>query len=155
MAGVRRAVNDLIAKDEVDGSSGSLATAVCLAKQRFDQRHRKEQSSRLIGEPDEAGQSLSQTEYRATCATHGDSETVHCFWVRETTCESSQGSMFLYPYSLITLASRTDDEPWAYYGCSTCGEVTRKHAGSTPLPALWDIHVGTIQGSNGRTTEQP
>ena len=23
------------------------------------------------------------------------------------------------------------------------------------LPALWDIHIGTIQGGSGRTTEQP
>ena len=33
-------------------------------------------------------------------------------------------------------------------------QLTLHETGSTPLPALWDIHVGTIQGGNGRTTEQ-
>src|SRR5437899_12724601 len=33
-------------------------------------------------------------------------------------------------------------------------QLTLHETGSTPLPALWDIHVGTIHGVNGRTTEQ-
>src|SRR5207249_4337607 len=33
-------------------------------------------------------------------------------------------------------------------------QLTLHETGSTPLPALWDIHVGTIQGGNGWTTEQ-
>lgn len=65
--------------------------------------------------------------YGTTCATHGgDSEMVHVFWVRKAACPVCRSVVYLYPYSLLTLASRRADETHGYFGCSACGAVSRK-----------------------------
>lgn len=73
---------------------------------------------------------IARREYGARCLLHGECETIHCFWVREALCQSCDRSVFLYPYSLITLASRGDGEEWGFFGCSACGAVTRKRVGA-------------------------
>jgi putative DNA methylase len=63
--------------------------------------------------------------YAADCPDHGMGEILHTFWVRECTCNNCRKTLFLFPYSLITLASRNQDETTAFYGCSACGQITR------------------------------
>jgi putative DNA methylase len=64
--------------------------------------------------------------YGSRCPVHGDaSEITHTFWVEEIQCPSCEGSVFLYPYGLISTGSRQRDETHGYFGCSGCGSVTR------------------------------
>jgi len=67
---------------------------------------------------------FSSQEYVRTCAAHGPSEVANVFWVRRCHCDACGANNFLYPYSLITLASRLVGEAHGYYGCSSCGDVT-------------------------------
>ena len=64
--------------------------------------------------------------YSAPCPLHGSSEVLHTFWVRECRCLYCGNRLYLFPYSLITVSSRSSTEPYGYYGCSGCGGVTRK-----------------------------
>lgn len=64
--------------------------------------------------------------YRRTCPTHGrESELVHVFRVSVARCPECRDKVYLYPYPLISLASRTPGELFGYFGCSACGGVTR------------------------------
>ncbi|MCW2979927.1 MAG: Adenine-specific methylase containing a Zn-ribbon-like protein [Solirubrobacterales bacterium] len=63
--------------------------------------------------------------YGANCATHGDSETLTTFWVRRAQCPGCDGHAYLYPYSMVTRASRAKGETDAYFGCGGCGAITR------------------------------
>lgn len=74
--------------------------------------------------------SLGSGEYAAKCPTHGESLTLAAFWAREATCRSCHASIFLYPYTLITLASRKNDETMGYFGCPACGGVTHGRVGN-------------------------
>lgn len=65
------------------------------------------------------------SEYATNCPEHGTGEILHTFWVRQLTCKSCSKKFFLFPYSLITLASRNHDERRGFFGCSACGHVTR------------------------------
>jgi len=70
--------------------------------------------------------------YRSKCPKHGcASEVLTAFWVRETACPACTAPVYLYPYSLLTRASRSRDEPHAYFGCACCGAVTRSHRDSS------------------------
>jgi putative DNA methylase len=70
---------------------------------------------------------LRQQLYGTSCPTHGaDSELIHVFWVRRAPCPSCSSVVYLYPYSLLSLASRMDDEGLAYFGCRACGAVSRQ-----------------------------
>jgi putative DNA methylase len=63
--------------------------------------------------------------YGAPCPRHGDaSEVLTAFWVREVACPSCQNPVYLYPYPMITRASRARDEEYAWWGCTGCGAVT-------------------------------
>lgn len=62
--------------------------------------------------------------YVANCPLHGSGEILHTFWVRQCTCGHCKRTLYLYPYSLITLASRHQSEKVALYGCSGCGHIT-------------------------------
>jgi len=63
--------------------------------------------------------------YGAPCPRHGeDSEVLTAFWAREVTCPSCENPVYLYPYPMITRASRARDEAHAWWGCSGCGAVT-------------------------------
>ncbi|HXA43296.1 MAG TPA: hypothetical protein VNV65_10355 [Candidatus Solibacter sp.] len=64
--------------------------------------------------------------YRTPCEKHGQhSELAHSFWVRSVQCPGCSASVYLFPYSLITVASRRRSEKWGYFGCKRCGAVTR------------------------------
>ncbi len=64
-------------------------------------------------------------EYSTNCPQHGHGEVLHVFWVRRCLCKSCHKVNFLFPYSLITLASRSHGVKRAFFGCSACGHVTR------------------------------
>lgn len=63
--------------------------------------------------------------YATDCPLHREGEVLHTFWVRECRCENCELKIYLYPYSLITLASRRQGEKVGFYGCSACGYVTK------------------------------
>lgn len=65
------------------------------------------------------------SEYATNCPEHGSGEILHTFWVRQLACKRCNKKFFLFPYSLITLASRNHDERLGFFGCSACGHVTR------------------------------
>lgn len=69
--------------------------------------------------------SLVHKYYATDCPVHGEGEVLHTFWVRECRCENCTRKIYLYPYSLITLASRHRREKVAFYGCSACGYITK------------------------------
>ncbi len=65
--------------------------------------------------------------YGTNCPKHGaNAEVLTAFWVRVTRCPGCAEEVFLYPYSLITRASRLPDEPRAWWGCQSCGGVTER-----------------------------
>ena len=65
--------------------------------------------------------------YGTSCPEHGcDAEILTAFWVRVATCPDCARPVFLFPYSLITRASRLADEPDGWWGCQACGGVTRR-----------------------------
>lgn len=53
------------------------------------------------------------------------SEVITAFWVRRVVCPRCDASVFLYPYSYISRASRGVHERWGWWGCASCGGVTR------------------------------
>ncbi len=64
--------------------------------------------------------------YGTRCPKHDtDGEIITTFWVRTTSCPECRSKAFLYPYSMISLASRRKDETHAFFGCNACGTVTR------------------------------
>jgi putative DNA methylase len=65
--------------------------------------------------------------YGTECPRHGDcnSEILTTFWVRHASCPCCEADAFLYPYSLISLSSRSKDESDGFFGCGACGYVTR------------------------------
>lgn len=65
--------------------------------------------------------------YGTTCPEHGaEAEVLTGFWVRIANCPSCARTVFLYPYSLITRASRKQGEADAWWGCQTCGGITAR-----------------------------
>jgi putative DNA methylase len=65
--------------------------------------------------------------YVRPCPVHGDqSEIVHLFWVKDVCCPSCSCNVSLFPYSLVTKASRNTAERHGYFGCSGCGGVTKR-----------------------------
>ena len=65
------------------------------------------------------------TEYHSECSTHGKSEMLTAFRVRRTHCPSCSSECYSFPYGLLTLASRQRQEPFGFFGCTSCGSVTR------------------------------
>jgi putative DNA methylase len=64
--------------------------------------------------------------YTARCPVHGaEAESLTTFWVRLARCPECERRVHLFPYSLITLASRQRDETHGFFGCGACGHVTR------------------------------
>jgi 16S rRNA G966 N2-methylase RsmD len=64
--------------------------------------------------------------YRTHCPVHGEeSEVLTGFWVRVAACPACEEDIYLFPYSLVTRASRDPKEPEAWWGCSACGDVTK------------------------------
>lgn len=60
---------------------------------------------------------------------HDTSELVHIFWVRTRKCRDCGQTSYLYPYSMLTLASRRQEETDAFFGCNACGAISRHQAG--------------------------
>ncbi len=52
-------------------------------------------------------------------------ETLTTFWVRTANCPACDTLAHLYPYSLISIASRRSGETHGYFGCNACGAITR------------------------------
>lgn len=63
--------------------------------------------------------------YTTHCPSHGVSEVLNTFWVRESECANCQHRFYLFPYSLLTIASRKVREGHGFYGCRKCGSVSR------------------------------
>lgn len=64
--------------------------------------------------------------YGSVCAQHGaGAETLHALWVRVADCPDCGHEVRLYPYTLLTVASRRHGETHGYFGCPACGRVTR------------------------------
>ena len=66
-----------------------------------------------------------RTLYGTNCPEHGDGEILTTFWSRKTSCPRCETEAYLFPYSLLTLASRSKHETHGFYGCNACGQVTR------------------------------
>lgn len=66
-----------------------------------------------------------EAEYSTDCPEHGEGEVLHIFWVRQLKCKMCDNHFFLFPYSLITVASRNHNERYGFFGCSACGRATR------------------------------
>ena len=67
--------------------------------------------------------------YATTCPDHGEtSELSHVFWVRIAACPECSRQTHLFPYSLLTLASRQTTETQGYFGCPACGLLSRHRA---------------------------
>jgi 16S rRNA G966 N2-methylase RsmD len=59
-------------------------------------------------------------------AEHGrQGEVITALWVRRVSCPCCNAEVFLYPYSYLSRASRAADERWGWWGCTSCGGVTR------------------------------
>jgi putative DNA methylase len=76
------------------------------------------------------GLAATRRELFATCCTeHGErSEVLTAFWVRVASCPGCDGEVNLFPYSLISRASRMPGERVSWWGCAACGEVTASAA---------------------------
>jgi putative DNA methylase len=70
-------------------------------------------------------QPLRDKLYATSCPQHGDAEITHTFWVRLSACGGCDRPIYLYPYALLSLASRARDETHAWHGCRACGAMTR------------------------------
>lgn len=79
-------------------------------------------------------QPLRQALYTTRCPAHGDrSELIHAFWVRRASCPACTTVVHLFPYPLVSVASRAAVETHGFFGCRRCGAVTR-HRRSTERP---------------------
>ncbi|MBL8763620.1 MAG: hypothetical protein JNM07_05065 [Phycisphaerae bacterium] len=55
-----------------------------------------------------------------------DSTVIHTFRVRRVCCPACSERTWLYPYPMITRASRAVDELQGYFGCRACGSVSSR-----------------------------
>ncbi|MBE3599727.1 MAG: hypothetical protein IMX02_13430 [Limnochordaceae bacterium] len=51
--------------------------------------------------------------------------TTHAFRVASFSCPRCSSKVWLYPYALLSLATRRTDEDTAWFGCRRCGAVTK------------------------------
>lgn len=63
--------------------------------------------------------------YRTDCPEHGAAEVLGCFWVRVSDCPACSQDVHLFPYAMISRASRRADETQSWWGCQRCGHVTQ------------------------------
>jgi putative DNA methylase len=102
-------------------------TGVATALDRIDHAEFAEVADALL----EKLAPLRRQLYAIPCEKHGeDSEVLTTLWIRKTACPRCATEVFLFPYSLLTRASRGLDDPYGWWGCSACGYVTRSHARS-------------------------
>jgi putative DNA methylase len=77
---------------------------------------------------------LRRSLYGTLCPVHeAAAELTHVFWARRTDCPICETTVFLFPYSLVSVASRSRTEIHGWYGCRSCGRVSR-HRLSTQRP---------------------
>jgi putative DNA methylase len=63
--------------------------------------------------------------YGTDCPRHGsDAEVLGCFWVRVTDCHACAQAVHLFPYPMLSRASREAGETHSWWGCSACGRMT-------------------------------
>lgn len=55
----------------------------------------------------------------------GDTWTTHTFRVAVAGCPSCGADLWLFPYALVSMASRRSDEDGAWYACNRCGFITK------------------------------
>ena len=102
-------------------------TGIATALDRVDHTEFSEAANALL----ETLAPLRRRLYAIQCEKHGeDSEVLTTFWVRKASCPRCSSAVFLFPYSLVTRASRTATDPYGWWGCRACGHVTRSHADS-------------------------
>ncbi len=74
-----------------------------------------------------------QSQYDSTCDRHGGGLNVHSFRIRRGECPSCETSVAFYPYSLVTVTSRSLKERFGFFGCRKCGKASRhKLSAETP-----------------------
>jgi putative DNA methylase len=93
-----RSVLEEVAVDELEEAAAAVLSAVKGERERF---------------------------YGRCCSVHGRSEVLTALWVRRVSCPSCSADVFLYPYSYVTRASRAANETHGWWGCASCGAVTR------------------------------
>lgn len=71
-----------------------------------------------------AARQKASSSYQGECGSHGKSEILNTFRVRVCRCKRCRRDFYLFPYSLITLASRKSNEQSGYFGCRKCGAVS-------------------------------
>ena len=64
-------------------------------------------------------------------ANDNKSEVITSFWVRVCGCPGCGQEAYLYPYPLVSLASRSKHETHGFFGCNSCGAVTRSGLATT------------------------
>jgi len=62
--------------------------------------------------------------HKAMYASNGGSELAYIIRVRGTACPCCREHFFFFPEPLVSLASRSQAEVEAYFGCTSCGSVT-------------------------------
>jgi 16S rRNA G966 N2-methylase RsmD len=117
MEAVSRGI-DVYAQDLHPWAIAGLATAL----DRVDPEELEEAGRRWL----DALQDLRGELYGTSCPQHGeDGEILTTLWVRKVACRGCEQEVHLYPYPLVSVASRSKYETHGFYGCSACGHVTR------------------------------
>lgn len=71
---------------------------------------------------------LRASAYSTHCPKHGaGAEILTAFWVRVKQCPACDQDVHLFPYSLISLASRAAAETRSWWGCAACGWAICSH----------------------------
>jgi putative DNA methylase len=76
-------------------------------------------------------ESLQQDRRSLYGANDDGSEVITSFWVRICACPACETEAYLYPYPLVSLASRSKHETHGFFGCNSCGTVTRSRLART------------------------
>lgn len=67
----------------------------------------------------------TKDKFVSECKQHGASTIINFFRVRRGNCTFCGKSIWLYPFSLVTVASRAQNEKLGYFGCRKCGHISR------------------------------
>lgn len=109
---------DVFAQDLHPWAIAGLSTTL----RPVDPDHLEDAARKLLDRLDQLRDSL----YRTSCPDHGEgSEILTTFWVRVASCPDCSRNVYMYPYSLVTKASRAAEEKEAWWGCGACGMVSR------------------------------
>lgn len=77
-----------------------------------------------------AGQVLEQlAPHREAYRTSNGGELSHVLRVRRSTCTYCAGKVFEFPHGLVSVTSRSLSDRGAFFGCRSCGQLTRRTRG--------------------------